>query len=170
MKTSIQYPIRIALVGKQRVGKSTVAKFLMEEYDFFEKPLAKPIYKLAEEFFGMKEKDRELLINIGEKFREIDRDVWLKYMWKHSNNIPRVVVPDVRMLHEYKYLKERGFIFIKIKANYEIRSEREGYVKEAESSRTEKEVNEIPADYTIFNVSTLSYLYHQVSLIMESLQ
>lgn len=168
-RIATQYPTRIGLVGKQRTGKSTVAEYLKKQYEFFEKPLAEPIYGLASSYFGMEEKDRQLLIDIGESMREIDRDVWLKYMWRKCNNMDRVVVPDVRMKHEYNYMKARGFIFIKIKTNYHIRSNREGYNKEAEDSRTEQEVNEIPADYTIFNVSTLAHLYNQVDHIMESL-
>lgn len=163
----MEFPIKIALIGKQRVGKSTVASYLVKEYDFFEKPLAEPIYELAQRYFQMQSKDRQLLIDIGEKMREIDKDVWLKFMWNYSSFMPRLVVSDVRMMNEYEFLKDKGFTFIKVHADYDVRSEREGYDFECENSTTESEVNEIPYDYKVWNISSLDYLYSQIDRILK---
>jgi|AntDeeMetagen134_2_1112570.scaffolds.fasta_scaffold06986_1 cytidylate kinase len=165
---TMQSPIRIGLIGKQRSGKSTVAKYLGEAYDFFNQPLAGPIYDIAEKYFNMETKNRKLLIDIGEAMRRIDKDVWLKYMWRHINFIDKLVVPDVRMVNEFVFLKDKNFILIKIKSKREKRKSRDGYNLEAEASNTEKDVNFIPCDFKIYNNGSKKYLRAQIKRLMEN--
>lgn len=92
-------------------GKSTIAKYLVEEHGFVMYNFADKIYELAEELFGMKVKDRSILIGIGEKLREIDKLVWIKETIKRieQDGHDRVVIADTRKLLEYAYLIECGF-------------------------------------------------------------
>lgn len=92
-------------------GKSTIASYLVEKHGFVVYNFADRIYELAEELFGMKVKDRSILIGIGEKMREIDKMVWIKETIKRieSDGHQRVVVADTRKLLEYAYLIECGF-------------------------------------------------------------
>ncbi len=92
-------------------GKSTIASYLCDRHGFVMYNFADRIYQLAEELFGMKIKDRDLLIAIGEKLREVDMLVWIKETLKRieDEGHPRVVIADTRKLLEYAYLIESGY-------------------------------------------------------------
>jgi len=105
-------PIRLSLnnfiAGS---GKSTIASYLCEHHGFKVYNFADRIYELAEELFGMKVKDRSVLIAIGEKMREIDKLVWIKETIRRieEEGHPRIVIADTRKLLEYAYLIESGY-------------------------------------------------------------
>lgn len=92
-------------------GKSTIANYLVEKHGFVEYNFADGIYTIARDVFGMKVKDRNILIGIGEKLREIDKMVWIKETLKRieESGNPRVVIADTRKLLEYAYLIESGY-------------------------------------------------------------
>src|SRR5690606_23899297 len=80
-------------------------------------------------------KPRALLQAVGTKFREIDENVWIKTMFEHIDSqegiaerynftSENVIVTDCRMPNEYKALKERAFIFIRIDVDEEVRLQR----------------------------------------------
>lgn len=165
----MKHPIRIAIVGKQRSGKDSLGLLLESLYGFKSVALADKIRILAKELFGMKFKNRQLLIDIGEKLREIDELVWCQYLMKHNRQEKLLLVTDVRMLHEVSYLKEQGFKFIKIHADKEVRMEREGYDPRAEKSRTEREVDKIQADFNIINNGTKEEFYNDALAVMSLL-
>lgn len=106
----------------------------------------------------MEGKDRQLLIDIGEKMREIDKDVWLKTLMQDYYDEPKLVVSDVRMMNEYKFLKSQGFIFVRIYSDDVTRASREGFDPFAEKDRTETEIGEIPCDFLLVNEGTLEEL------------
>lgn len=92
-------------------GKSTIATYLCESHGFVMYNFADKIYELAKELFGMKVKDRDILIAIGEGMREIDKLVWIKETINRieRDGHPRVVIADTRKLLEYAYLIECGY-------------------------------------------------------------
>ncbi|MFJ8247362.1 dephospho-CoA kinase [Peribacillus asahii] len=92
-------------------GKSTIANYLVDKHGFVVYNFADKVYELAEELFGMKIKDRKMLIAIAEKMREIDKLVWIKETLKRieRDNNPRIVIADTRKLLEYAYLLEHGY-------------------------------------------------------------
>lgn len=105
-------PIRLSLNNYiAGSGKSTIARYLCEQHGFRMYNFADKIYELAEELFGMKVKDRDILIGIGEKMREIDKMVWIKETIKRieKDGNPRIVIADTRKLLEYAYLIECGY-------------------------------------------------------------
>lgn len=72
--------------------------------------------------FGMKEKDRNLLQTIGTQFRIINNDVWINYVVK--DDLPNVIIDDLRYLNEAKILKENGWYIIRININDKLQTER----------------------------------------------
>lgn len=92
-------------------GKDSIADYLVEEHGFKKYALADGIYDIAREHFGMVVKDRKLITGIGEKLREIDLMVWIKYTLKRieEDGHDRVVITDTRKLLEYSYLLETGW-------------------------------------------------------------
>ena len=69
------------------------------------------------ELFGMEEKDRPLLQQIGMKMREIRESVWLDAIIRESEKHELVVCDDVRFINEAKTLKEHGWFLIKLDIN-----------------------------------------------------
>jgi len=56
-------------------GKDTIADYLVQEYKYTKLSFASGIYRIAREYFGMKEKDRVLLQSIGQGFRSMDNNI-----------------------------------------------------------------------------------------------
>lgn len=158
----------IALTGKQRSGKDTVAQYLVDRYGFTRKSLAEPVYQIARDFFGMKEKDRKLLISIGMAMRNIDPMVWVKYLWRwvEESGVRNVVIPDVRFLNEAYFFSSQGARIVRVFATPETRASRQGYTPEAESDVSETEMDEITPDYYLDNNGTFQELYRQVDRMM----
>ena len=67
------------LVGMAGSGKSYSAQYLIEKYNYKLSKFAFPVYGIAEDYFGMRSKDRRLLQIIGtEAGRNIvDNDIWV---------------------------------------------------------------------------------------------
>lgn len=117
--------LKIGIVGKMASGKTTSADYLLQYSKQFHKySFACKLKQIATELFDMKEKDRQLLINIGSKMREIDSDVWAKYTLKCCNKYSYVVIDDVRYLNEYHLLKQNGWKIIKLNISEKLQEER----------------------------------------------
>ena len=173
--------MRIMLIGKQRAGKDTIGDYLSKEYDFFKMALAEPIYDLARGLFGMQEKDRELLIQIGNKMREIKPTVWVDYLLRDIYTIEafkdvwtaipiNFVVTDVRFQNEFDMLLANGFIPVKVVASQEVRSQRPGYTPEYENHFTEQFVETVKTPYVIVNEGSFEDLYEAVDLLITELR
>lgn len=168
-KMMTTYPFEIvALLGRQRAGKDTVADYLVKRYGFVKMSLADPVKAVASEIFGMTEKDRGLLIQIGNKMREIDEDVWLNFLLRRIQELgaSRIVIPDVRFVNEYETLSELAWT-IRISASAQTRASREGYDPEFDNDPTEVGLLEAPTDYVIHNECCLQCLYEAVDVLME---
>jgi cytidylate kinase len=77
--------MKIAIYGPMCSGKTTVANIIKElnsKYKIFS--FGNKIKELARDLFYMDGKNRSLLINIADKMREIDEDVWAKYIIKQK--------------------------------------------------------------------------------------
>jgi dephospho-CoA kinase len=142
----------VYITGKQRAGKDTAGNF-MRFYGFSTYNLADGIYEIATKYFKMKRKDRQLLIAIGEKMREIDPTVWINYTLNRIESDELAVITDVRLPIEAEILKNNGYIGIKIEASQEVRAQREGYNPEFENHETEN--YDIPYDYVLDNNSNI---------------
>lgn len=56
---------------------------------------------------------RELLIHIGDTFRKDDPDVFVNALFNRVKNIS-IIIDDLRFINEYKAIKERNGIFIRL--------------------------------------------------------
>ncbi len=121
--------MKIALFGKMASGKSTLSKYIQyyldSKYDIhLEKvSFADKIYDIAYDLFDMKEKDRKLLQDIGQKMREIDEKIFIKYTLKKCAN-KNVIIEDCRLLSEFNELKQDDFIKIRIHISDDLQYER----------------------------------------------
>lgn len=117
-------------------GKDTVADYLVENYGFKTYAFSDGIYEIAEKYYGMKVKDRKLLHHIGEKLREVDPMLWIRYTLRkiEEDGHDRVVITDTRKLIEMGYLYETGWhnvmVYCDPKVAVKRATERDGQVDE----------------------------------------
>jgi len=153
--------ILVAFTGKMGSGKSTAAKTL-EEFGFERFSFATKLKELAEDLFEMKEKDRKLLQDFGSALREIDQDVWVKYLMRkiglcvfrciEDKQPARIVIDDLRYLNEAHILKQNGFILVRlICLNESLRFDwlQKHGTLDGQGHPSETEQEQILVDYTI---------------------
>lgn len=130
--------MKIAISGKMCSGKSTLKEFLKDKilncYNTVENnsilPLQElsfghPIKEMYYSYFNWSSiKDRRGFQSIGDAFRDIDRDVFAKRLIDKIEMDSIVIVDDLRFKNEMKYLKENGFITIRIEVAEDIQRAR----------------------------------------------
>ena len=146
--------IKIALTGKMRSGKSTVAEILWLEYDLtrrsfggalkyyadkmFEGSTAYPIeveeYGEPCPFDGKRDtrvkKPRKLYQDFGQAMRQLDEDIWIRHVEqaiesdKLFPDYKGVVIDDLRQPNEYEWAKANGFTIIRVNAREDRRLKR----------------------------------------------
>jgi dephospho-CoA kinase len=113
----------IGLSGRMRVGKSEVAKYLKWRYNYEEMSFAAKLKEISMELFGLTEaevsdskteRSRRILQEIGCKLREIESEVWVKYLARKINRNGNFVISDVRFLNECEMIKNMGGKVIRI--------------------------------------------------------
>ncbi len=111
--------MKIAIIGKMCSGKSTIANQLCRfDSSYSTYSLATKLKEIAYELFHMKDKDRDLLIKIGTKMREIDPDVWVNYIINQTSDNKNYIIDDVRFQNEVDILKQYGWKFIQLNVSY----------------------------------------------------
>ncbi|MDD3436577.1 MAG: hypothetical protein PHC64_05440 [Candidatus Gastranaerophilales bacterium] len=120
----------IIFSGKQYSGKDTAAKIMLEVMPDYKRFAMGDVIKLEygrqkgltyEEIEKNKPIYRQDLIDLGNWGRSQDPDYWLK---KIISQPGKIMVTDVRVLHEYEVFKAAGAIAIRIEASRETRSKR----------------------------------------------
>ena len=158
----------MAFSGKMHVGKTTSADYLVRNYGFIKLSFAGKLKEIAKDLwpeqFECGQKPRKLLQDLGMKMREIDQDVWVKYLVRIVRSLPKesnIVVDDLRFMNEYKVLKNEGFFIVRIV--------REVPPSPFDDHPSEKEVEQMPYDLLLQNTGTLDMLYEKLDKIMEML-
>ena len=118
--------MKIALIGKMCSGKSTIANYLKLNYKYNILSFGEPVKRYAKEIFGLVNKDRAIIQDFAQKVREMDDEVWIKYLIRKykQNNYNNIVVDDVRFPKECTALENEGFILIKINISDDFQKER----------------------------------------------
>lgn len=177
--------IKIALCGRMRSGKDTFASLLKEEFQFEEFKMSHGITEIIQKYYPEKfelGKLREHYQTIGQTFRQLDPQVWIKYTDEaiqrfnkdfEGEDIP-IVISDIRQDNEYAYAKDNGYLVIKVEASENVRIRRcidanDVWHKEALSHETEVSVDNIPADIIITNNGTLEEFTQAIDKVMTLL-
>lgn len=106
-------------------GKTTIANYLIEKYNYKKFSFADDIKKYAIEIFDMKNKDRKLLQNLGTKMKEIDDLIWIKRLDKKIKDIDdNIIIDDLRFPDEVTYLKSYNFKILKLDIDKNLQFER----------------------------------------------
>ena len=114
--------MKIAIHGPMCSGKTTISE-IIKEYDNEYKTYSfgGKVKEIARDLFKMEGKDRSLLINVASKMREIDPDVWAKYVINQIEN-EKCIIDDLRFQNEVDYLD--GWKFISLTTPKDIRIKR----------------------------------------------
>lgn len=129
----------IYMVGKAGAGKTYMANYLIEKYNYSRAKMANSVYMIAIKYFGMDEnkKDRNLLQFLGTDVgRElINKDIWVERfvddVWIAQetskglyNKELKFVSDDIRFPNEHETLKEAGWVGIYLNVSDDVRVER----------------------------------------------
>lgn len=175
--------IIIGLTGFKGSGKSTVARYLAEEHGFkrinfkdslIEEMLERLPNTLAEisrvcemsvdDLFELKPPlMRALMSNYGTEVRRGDDvDYWVnQYLKKVDNNL-RIITDDVRFWNEYKAVKSKEGIIIRV--------ERDD-ITEGGTHQSETEQIEFEADFTIKGkAGSHKEIFEQIESILDTIK
>lgn len=163
--------MKIAFAGWAGSGKTEAAKYIAHKYGGVVLSFADSIKFIDRYLFGVGQKQRERLQKIGEFFRTIDPDIWVKRTLESVEFEERVAVDDLRRKNEYISLVESGFTVIRIVADEDIRVQRlikrDGVCdvtlmyNESESGCADLVLREIS------NNRTLEDMYDQIDALMS---
>ena len=166
MRTQLSKPIRIALVGKMRSGKDTVADILMDLDEFQRVKFSKGIGEIIDNYLpnaNANGKNRMIYQSIGQGMRSLDPMVWINYSFSNIDWNKNIIVTDLRQRNEYQFLKSNDFFIVKINSDEHNRIDRMNIDKDVFTERemqheTEDSIDEYDVDLTIDNDSTIEEL------------
>ena len=118
--------MKIAISGPMCSGKTTIANLINENNNYNIYSFGQKIKDIANELFDMNKdfKDRSLLINIADKMRDIDPDVWINQILQQTTGKRNCIIDDVRYQNEVDALIKDGWIFIQLDVPYTIQKQR----------------------------------------------
>jgi len=131
----------IVISGKQYSGKDTLAKILLEKMQGFKRIGIGDAIKIEygkrknltfEQIETQKHLYRPDLIELGNWGRAQDGDFWLKNL----SNMDNIIVPDVRVVHQVDFFKEKNAFLIRVESSYENRSQRGVIVNNDDETET----------------------------------
>jgi dephospho-CoA kinase len=148
----------IAFIGKFASGKTYFSDALKQKLEekgitTYRFSIAQKIKDLAKDLFDMQKKDRRLLQLLGAKMREIDKDVWIKYLILNvkRNNLQPFIIDDVRFVNEYNLIKNSFPNFKVFKLVTEEEQRLKTYEKLYGRLPTQEEIND-PTEIDIDNI------------------
>ena len=99
--------MKIAISGPMCSGKSSMAKLICSLNDNYKiYSFGQKIKDLAKELFDMGDiKNRSLLINIANKMKDINQNVWINYILKQCKDKENCIIDDLRFDNELNVLK-----------------------------------------------------------------
>ena len=167
--------MKIALVGKARSGKDTVADYLVAHYGFTEYKFSKGIRDVINLVRGEDAtKNRRELQDVGQGLRRaLGEDVWVNYTLATVKGDTPVVISDCRQPNEAKRLREEGYLLIRVESDEEVRVQRmlaAGDTFTREDLNHETEQIGFECDSIIHNNGSLEELYAQVEQHIDTLR
>lgn len=164
--------IKIALAGTARAGKDTFANVLERElesqgYDVVKVAFADYLKELYQQLFAhipTTSKPRDAYITLGNAFREIDPDFWIRpvesiarYLESGEDTLAAtpvaIIITDTRYYNEALWAEQEGFLVVKVDADPLIRQARAEALGETLKLDNEgdMEVDLIQPHLTIYN-------------------
>ncbi len=169
----------IALTGKLRSGKDSVAMWLVGRYGFRRFAFGDELKRYAHMLFVVPSdtKPRELYQWFGQMMRQREPDIWVRHMFKRvvaAGNIPTVIT-DLRQPNEFAECRKRGYTIIRVTCSDNIRLERanaagDKFTLADLAHDTESHVDTFDVDYEIVNDGTLADMGKRIDEIMAAVK
>lgn len=111
-------PIRIAFVGRAKVGRTFCAEYLRRRYNFRRKSMVDPINRFIKQLYFY-DRDTRVTWEVKRAFYDsiykLDNELLINYLVERVKmSDVNIVVDDVRYMNEAKRLKEMGFKIIRV--------------------------------------------------------
>jgi dephospho-CoA kinase len=180
--------VKIALTGKLRSGKDTVANHLYIRHSFNRVAFGDAMKKNAHATFPWVSefsKPRALYQAYAQLMRQIEPDVWIKHAERAVNgaidfNVNTgaekvgVVITDLRQPNEYEWARANGFTIIRVTAPDEDRIARAKIAgddfNEADlEHETESHIDGFAVDFEIINDGSVDELKRKIDEILEAI-
>jgi dephospho-CoA kinase len=181
--------VKIALTGKMRSGKDTIANHLYIKYNFSQVSFGDALKKNAHATFPWIyewNKPRALYQQFGQLMREIEPDVWIKHAeravkgvvdYKVGTNDENIgiVITDVRQQNEVDWCRANGFSIIRVTAPDEERIARaiaagDDFSEKDLEHETEQAIDGFEVDAEIVNDGSVDDLKRKIDGIMGAIQ
>jgi dephospho-CoA kinase len=173
--------MKIGLVGYARTGKDTICQMIEDYFRVYGHGRTKQLAfgdELKRRFFTAfpeakhGNKPREAYEKFGELGRHINKNFWINPVKDEltlmSNFYENFVVTDCRQPNEAQFLKDNGFILIKVWTPEHIRKERSnGDTNWKPVNDSERLLNDIKCDHIIFNMFDIENTKDQLIYIIE---
>lgn len=164
--------MKLCFLAPSGYGKSTAINLLKKHYDILNIKIAEPLYELQKQFYNKikidinDKQDGELLQFYGMKIRK-ENPIYLLDTFKNKvdnyENDFYIITNDDCRPYDYEYLKELGFIFIKINGYKRDRCDHAPII----STLPIEWQNVIQYDYEINNFNDLVVFEKNILQIME---
>lgn len=154
-------------------GKSSIARYLRDKYNYQIFSLGEKIHQECESF-GFP--DREHLQEYGQSMRRLfNENIWCDYVNNKSIGVEKICIDDGRQLNEYTYFSNKNFLTIGVSAEENIRIERLkqriNYVFDPKTLEHETEKQALQCVdkclVKLFNNRTTESLYQQIDYWMN---
>lgn len=184
--------MRIAFTGKLASGKTTAAKFLVDERDFVRMALADELKAIGAEIATWMHQSR--VLSHEDRMRLLDKkttlgrrwlqflgteclrsrlpDIWIQILLHkiRSSAMSKIVVDDARFLNEAQTLRQAGFLVVKVQTPEadrlarieELYPQYRGRLEELSAHPSETEVDLVEPDVLIVNRGSLEDLKAEV--------
>ena len=164
--------MKICFLAPSAYGKSTAIKLLQKHFDVKNVKIADPLYELQSDFYeklGIEignRQDGELLQFYGKKVRKENSEFLLKeFKTKLDSTIATIISNDDCRPDDYNFLKNNGFIFVKINGYKRDRDD----VSIANPKEKIEWQSEIPFDYEVDNYGSLEEYESNLLTLMNKL-
>lgn len=187
----------IAICGETRTGKSTAAKYLIDELKMvpfsFGAELKKGFHKEYPHILADPKPVKGYRL-YGELKRYVEgNDVWIKkcfdlinryeevaenYSWHgvipEEERVFRPIIDDLRQEDEFIACQENGFFTIRIESSKEVRRQRmiaagDAFTEEDLEFGPERHIYDFDVDFVVNNNGSLAELYEQLDAIVATL-
>jgi hypothetical protein len=167
---------KIAFLAATGYGKTTAANIIMQKYKAYNIKLSQPLYEMQTAVYSILNidtegrQDGELLQFLGNK---IQRDYPEFLAAKLKDTMDKIlaertcdiIINDDCRPHNYSYLKEIGFVFIKINSFAHNRND----FTSVDSSNNIEWQEPIPFDYEVDNWGTMEDFTKNLYLLFDNL-
>jgi len=180
----------IAITGKFRSGKDTVAAHLVERYGYTRFAFGDELKRYANELFPAESADgrkpRELYQWFGQAMRQRDPDVWVRkcfdnisWSYKIAENNggsivgTPVVISDLRQPNEFDRCRAEDYVIIRVTRPDSDRlataAATDNFDDTAVTHETESYVDGFAVDYEIINDGTVDELLRKVDEVLTKI-